>query len=245
MVLRRRRRPRRTAQLRHHHAVQVHTGGAGKGYTYACQPISATREVQVSKKMTTMLRHKLDDRHWSPDAEGCVYFGDLKHLLNIRRSERVAIQTDEIIYVVVSGNRFNILWDKDRPAVAMRIRAAQGHSGRGGQLSSDDAAFVRLTASGVASGQQGVTGVCVHGSEFAALLTNLSTSAEGGINPGGLSRKRKHTHYSQHPLSDARMTAGMRRDATEVIYSCAFPRCSVTVRYVTCHQQVCCYLLIG
>ncbi len=53
-------------------------------------------------------------------------------MLNIRGFERVAIQTDELIYVVASGNRFNILWDKDRTEVAMRIRAAQGHSGRGG-----------------------------------------------------------------------------------------------------------------
>ncbi len=93
--------------------------------------------------MTTLLRHKLDDRHWSPDSEGCVYFGDLKHLLSTTGFERVAIQTDEIIYVVVSGNRFNILWDTDRPEVAMRIRAAQGHSGRGGSL-----AAMRLLSSG-------------------------------------------------------------------------------------------------
>ena len=44
----------------------------------------------------------------------------------------------------------------------------------------------------------------------------LSVSEQGGIIPGGLSWKRKHTHCSQHPLSDARMKAGMRRDATEV-----------------------------
>ncbi len=105
-----------------------YTKWAGTGNTYTGRTISATRELEVSKKMTTLLRHKLDDRHWSPDAEGYVYFGDLKHILNSRGFERVAIQTDEIIYVVASGNQFNILWDKDRPEFAMRIRAAQGHS---------------------------------------------------------------------------------------------------------------------
>ena len=118
--------------------------------------------------MTTLLRRKLDDQDWSPDAEG---FGDLKHLLNSRGFERVAIQTDEIIYVVVSGSRFNILWDKDRREVAMRIRAAQGPSGRVGQLFSDEASFVQLTASGVAIGKQEVSGVCVHGTSFAALAS--------------------------------------------------------------------------
>ena len=92
----------------------------------------------------------------------------------------------------------------------------KGTADDGGQLTSDEAAFVRLTASEVASGQQEVTGVCVHGTSLADSATILSTSAEGGIIPGSLSRKRKHTHCSQYPLSDARMTAGMRRDATEV-----------------------------
>ena len=54
-----------------------YTKWAGTGYTYTSRAISATRGVQVSKKVTTLLRHELDDRHWSPDAEGYAFFGDL------------------------------------------------------------------------------------------------------------------------------------------------------------------------
>ena len=72
----------------------------------------------------------------------------------------------------------------------MRIRAAQGHRGRGGQLISDEVAFVQLTAKGVSTGTQGVSGVCVHGTSFAALASILSFSEQGGIIPGGLSLKR-------------------------------------------------------
>ncbi len=37
--------------------LDKYTKWAGTGYTYTGRTISATREVQVSKKMTTLLRH--------------------------------------------------------------------------------------------------------------------------------------------------------------------------------------------
>ncbi len=161
------------------------------------------------KEMTALLRHNLDNRHWSADAEGFVFFRDLKKLLNSRGLERVAIQTDEIIYVVASGNRFEILWDNARPETAMRIRASQGHSERRAQLIDDEATFLRLTANGVSSGAQEVSGVCIHGTSFSEVASVLSVSEQGGIIPGGLSRM-------QFLVRDPRMKAGMRRDATEV-----------------------------
>ena len=83
--------------------------GAGKGQTYIGRAISSTREAHISKKMTALLRRYLDSKHWSPDSEGFVFFSDLKHLLNSRGCERAAIETDEVIYVVANGNRFEIL----------------------------------------------------------------------------------------------------------------------------------------
>ena len=73
--------------------LDKYTKWAGTGHTYTGRTISATREVQVSKKMTTLLRHRLDDRHWSPNAEGYVFFGDLTRMRNSRGFERVAVRT--------------------------------------------------------------------------------------------------------------------------------------------------------
>mgnify|MGYP000680199365 CR=1 FL=1 len=63
----------------------------------------------ISKTMTSFLLHDLHNWRWEPDAQGYVIFRDLKFLLNIKGYERVPITTDEILYVVMSGNRFEIL----------------------------------------------------------------------------------------------------------------------------------------
>lgn len=152
------------------------------------------KAARISRFMSWLLRHGLDERAIPYDKEGFILIDDL-----MKQPEMKNISFEIIQYIVDDNNkkRFTLKPDNN----TNYIRANQGHSKDIGDNIDDDVALTKITLPLPA---------CVHGTNKKAWDTIQTT----GLSPMG----RKHIHLASGLVDDINVISGMRKSADVIIY---------------------------
>lgn len=149
---------------------------------------------RISRFMSFLLRHGLNERSIKCDTEGYILLNEL-----MKQPEMKGI-TSEMIHHIVDVN------DKKRYAIKTEngvdyIRANQGHSKNIGDNIDDDSALTKIITA---------LPLCVHGT---------NNDAWKDIQKVGLSpMNRKHVHLATGLANDTTVVSGMRKSANVIIH---------------------------
>lgn len=153
-----------------------------------------SKDVQISKFMSFLLRHGLNERNIKMQADGYIHIDDLMNQPEMKDT------TIEDVRLIVQNS------DKQRYAInenelGIFIRANQGHSKEVGDKIADNKLLTEIKEA---------LPVCVHGTDRKAwkLVSGAGLSA----------MKRKHIHLASGLPDDADVKSGMRKSASVLIY---------------------------
>lgn len=156
--------------------------------------IDSKRIGRISRFMSFLLRHGLNERSIKCDTEGYILIDDL-----MKQPEMKGITTDMVHHIVNVNDkkRYTIKTENNNDY----IRANQGHSKKIGENIDDDSALTKITTA---------LPLCVHGTNNDAWKDIQNT----GLSP----MNRKHVHLATGLATDTTVVSGMRKSANVIIY---------------------------
>jgi len=156
--------------------------------------VDKKKATRISKFMSFLLRHGLDERSIKYDSEGFILLDDL-----MKQSDMKGINFETIQYIVNDNNkqRFTLKLEDG----TYYIRANQGHSKGVGDNIDDELALTKIILP---------LPVCVHGTN----KTAWDTIKTAGLSPMG----RKHVHLASGLADDSAVVSGMRQSSKVIIY---------------------------
>ena len=152
---------------------------------------------RISRFMSWLLRHGLDERKIHYDNEGYILLDDL-----MKQPEMKNLSFGTIQFIVNDNKkkRFTLKTDNTDDNIYY-IRANQGHSKGIGENIDDDSALTKIIVP---------LPTCVHGTNKQA----WEIIKVAGLSPMG----RKHIHLASGLINDSNVISGMRHSADVIIY---------------------------
>jgi len=171
-------------------------GAGGKG--------ADTREVRISKALSTILRHKATDLGLNIRSDGFVAVGEVLAFHQVSKFGATELDLRQIVQAS-DKQRFEFRREADGQAY---IRAVQGHSMK---VVKDEELMRRLSVD-----DTDLPVECVHGT----FKRHVSDILEQGLKAGGKLGQmfRNHVHFAPHAPGDKRVISGMRCDSEVVVW---------------------------
>ncbi|AYV83658.1 MAG: Tpt1/KptA family RNA 2'-phosphotransferase [Hyperionvirus sp.] len=149
-------------------------------------------EMQLSKKLSWILRHGAVDIGLTVGKDGSVLVSDLMDLDDMKN-----VTVADIVKVVESNDKNRFTLSNDAVSGASRIRANQGHSHKVGEKINNEELLKRITIP---------MPICFHGT-YQKFVTTIKKT---GLNRMG----RKHVHLT----SSLTAVSGVRSNVTALVY---------------------------
>jgi 2'-phosphotransferase len=154
------------------------------------------QNIRISKCMSYILRHGINDRSIKMDNEGYILMSDL-----MLQPEMKDISIEDIKFIVENNDKKRFSLKEDLNTNKLYIRANQGHSKEIGDKISDSMLLKEIKEP---------LQICIHGTNLKA----WKIIEKEGLSP----MKRKHIHLAMGLPDDSNVISGMRTSAKVIIH---------------------------